>query len=207
MSWKSKLRKIGGIAAAVAPFALAPFTAGSSLALLPMTGAGATSGALLGGKKGALIGGGAGALGSLAMNGGIPMPGGGGGGGNTPGGGGGTNTGNTATGALGFLGKLKDAGIDPTRLGLGALSLLQGPDQQFRQSYGGKGRVDPYAALQGRSDQISSLISQLQNQPKFEQHAPPAPITIPGIPFQIGGGLNGPLAGLEPNPDQRKFVA
>lgn len=126
---------------------------------------------------------------------------------NPSGGGDGSNTSAGPGGVVGFLSKLKAAGIDPTTLGLGALSLFGGDDQQRRQSYGGAGRVDPYTALQSRSDQITSLINQLQSAPKFEQHAPPAPITIPGIPFQIGGGLNGPLAGLDVEPGQRKQVA
>lgn len=172
--WK-KLAKIGSFAA---PIVAAPFTGGASLALIG-AGAGAVPGLLDKNLKSAVLGAGLGAIpglgkmkaakgasvaGKTAAKSGLSAI--------SPGAAGdlgfstkqlveggidkvikdsttGAVLGKTG-GVLGFLGKLKSAGLDPTALGLGALSLLgddeEGP--QRRESFKGTGPLtDPVSSL------------------------------------------------------------
>lgn len=85
--------------------------------------------------------------------------------------------------------------MDPTSLLFGALSLFGGPQQQQRESFTQPGAItDPkqalYQALQSvyRTGQGLSERKPVSLRSSYVQ-APPVPVNIPGIPFQIGGGL------------------
>jgi hypothetical protein len=85
--------------------------------------------------------------------------------------------------------------MDPTLLGLAGLSLLGGDDGgQELQSYSGSGHADPRASLNNVLSLANNLFSDVQNRgPRHLRSsyvpAPPGPVQIPGLPFQIGGGL------------------
>jgi hypothetical protein len=196
MGFWSKLGKIGS---AVAPFALAPFTAGMSIpASMAISGSvGAGLGALGGGKKGALIGGlggvggaalsGSGALGKLGgklgmgnqmANGADELAGSGGG---------------------GVLSKIfGKGGIDPTMAAMLGLSAIGGDDE----GGGGSGKqyrnpgssADPVQGLEEALRAIQRLGQGMQRRPGVSMRSSfvqpgAAPVSIPGIPFQIGGGM------------------
>jgi hypothetical protein len=92
----------------------------------------------------------------------------------------------------GFGGWLGKNGLD---LALGAMSLFGGDDEgQKRQSYAGHGLSDPTASLNATLAAIQNLAKGWSSQPM--QAPRPAisgrgmePISVPGIPFQIGGGM------------------
>lgn len=100
--------------------------------------------------------------------------------------------------------------MDPTSLLFGALSLFGGPQQQQRESFTQPGAItDPkqalYQALQSvyRTGQGLSERKPVSLRSSYVQ-APPVPVNIPGIPFQIGGGLGrDPALG---DPSDRKSV-
>ena len=101
-----------------------------------------------------------------------------------------------STGATGMLGKLgKFFGkVDPTALVLGGLSMLGGDDGQERQSFRGQDHADPVQALQEALRGIYRLGAGLEQKGPTRlrsSYVPgsPQPVSVPGIPFQIGGGL------------------
>ena len=113
-----------------------------------------------------------------------------------------TQTGNQMGGILGFLSKLKGAGLDPTTLGLGLLSSLVGnngpitPHSYASASPGAAQLVSPiqslYNAINASNNFGTSLNNMLVNgvsTPSSYVPAPPKPVSIPGLSFQIGGGL------------------
>lgn len=75
---------------------------------------------------------------------------------------------------------------------LSALSMLGGPNGP--ESYSGTGITDPVEALKtaltstARLGQGMTERSPVKLRSSYVQ-APPAPVTIPGLPFQIGGGM------------------
>jgi hypothetical protein len=103
--------------------------------------------------------------------------------------------GTTASGGfMGGLGKwLSKNGLD---LGLGIMSLFGGDDDPFqkRQSYRGHGMADPVDSLNATLAAIQKMAQNVSERApgrmssSFVQSGP-APVSIPGIPFQIGGGL------------------
>lgn len=193
-----------------APFVAAPFTGGASLAAIG-AGAGAglaaanhkgLGGIITGGALGAIPGVGkvasaskgitsmAGGIPSLGVSNGLPS-------------GLLAQAGNSAPGGfMGILAKLKSAGIDPTALGLGTLSAFAGGDEgpQHMQSFakGSGGQItNPTQALfnflNGTNNfgmGINNLLQQGAHTPSSFVNSPgPAPVRIPGLNFQIGGGL------------------
>lgn len=88
-----------------------------------------------------------------------------------------------------FLGK-----IDPTTAILGGLSLLGGDDGgQERKSFDGTS-ADPVKILTALLGEIQGLGTALKSRGPVQLRSsvvppPPSPVSIPGIPFQIGGGL------------------
>lgn len=95
--------------------------------------------------------------------------------------------------AGGIGGWLKGMGIDPTMLGLGGLSLLGGDDGQELQSYDGTA-ADPVNALADALNMARNLSTHLASRGPTKLRSsfvPPAPVgvNVPGLPFQIGGGL------------------
>lgn len=111
-----------------------------------------------------------------------------------------------AVGSSSMLGKVfnRQTGIDPTMLALSGLSMLGGDGNQ-RQSFEGKGAADPVAALQSSLASINAVGQGIQNS-KFKLRPPPSyspkPVTIPGLGFQIGGGLATDPALADPTLDQ-----
>lgn len=105
-----------------------------------------------------------------------------------------------SSGGKGLMSDLFGAGgvlksIDPTTAILGALSLFKAPQVQTRESFTQPGSItDPrqslYSALQGvyRLGQGLSERKPVTLRSSYIQPSP-EPITIPGLPFQIGGGL------------------
>lgn len=107
------------------------------------------------------------------------------------------------TGILGILAKLKAAGIDPTTLGLGAAGIAAA----------GNGQTHPYNPYEHASPEASELVSPVQSMYNYMNSlnnfgvsqnnamrngftagssfvpAPAKPVNIPGLNFQIGGGL------------------
>jgi hypothetical protein len=178
----------GQLAALAAAAAFAP------AAMSFMGGAGAAGGGTAGGAGGVY----GVAPGSLAMGsagGGAGFFGGAAGAGTAAAGTAAAGTGAANVASKGFLGTLfGKGGLDPTTLLLGGLSLLGGDDAQKRGSFVGTGQSDPTNALNFAMDLMKKLGSGLQAQGPVHLRgssvAPgPAPVTIPGIPFQIGGGL------------------
>jgi hypothetical protein len=101
-----------------------------------------------------------------------------------------------ASGMGGFFGKLfGNRGLDPTALLLGGLSMFGGDESEDpRSSFKGAGAADPITALNKALSMIDQLGASLQkrqgmNMTSSQLAPPPAPVSIPGIPFQIGGGL------------------
>lgn len=184
MSFWSKLGKglaIGGNIAL--PFLTGGLSLPAQIAISSAAGAG--TGALTGGKKGALLGGALGALPGVGQIGkgagemgyiddaikGVA----------------GSGAAKTGGGILDFLTKMKSAGLDPTTLALGGMSLLGGDGQEL-DPYTGK--VAPQALL----EQAMASINQGRPQPSeatLSRRRLPEPVRVdvPGIPFQIGGGL------------------
>lgn len=85
-------------------------------------------------------------------------------------------------------------GIDPTSAVLGGLSLLGGGgDGQRRRNF--TGAASPQAVLQRLLDEIDSLGGELRSRGPARLSAGSVvqpgikPVNIPGLPFQIGGGL------------------
>lgn len=100
-------------------------------------------------------------------------------------------TGAATTGAKALAGKF--SGRDMTDLALAALSLFG--DDQERESFEGAGEADPrralHQALSGlyRSGQGLAERSPVRLRSSYVPSAGPEPVSIPGLPFQIGGGL------------------
>lgn len=98
-------------------------------------------------------------------------------------------------GFLGTLGKLNKAGINPTQLILGGMSLLGKDPQNFQERHSFAGTsADPVQTLTTALSAIRNMgdVIATTNAPKFRSSVVPegpAPVTIPGIPFQIGGGM------------------
>jgi hypothetical protein len=102
----------------------------------------------------------------------------------------------TAAKAGSFMGGIGDwlKRIDPTNLALGGLSLFGG-DGDERQSFKGSS-ADPIQTLTALLDAVKHLggsISDRQPIQNVEIGKGPAPVSIPGLGFQIGGGM-----GLDP---------
>lgn len=105
-----------------------------------------------------------------------------------------------ATMGGGFLSGLKDyflggngkKGMDPTTLLLGGLSMLGG-DEEINSFKGTS--ADPVRRMTEALDMIKSLSSNIaaRGTPRMRapqsEFEPPAPVEIPGLGFQIGGGL------------------
>ena len=97
---------------------------------------------------------------------------------------------------MGWQGWLAKNGLD---LGLGALSLLGGDDDPFqkRQSYRGQGLADPVNSLNTVLAAIQNMAGDISSRKPMKmsgmQGNTPAPVSIEGIPFQIGGGLATPM--------------
>jgi hypothetical protein len=92
--------------------------------------------------------------------------------------------------------KLFSKGLDPTSLLFGGLSLLGGdPGPQRMTSFVNPGhQTDPVQGLDTAIQAILRLGQGMTERPQTttrSSYAPqgPGPITIPGIPFQIGGGF------------------
>src|SRR3990167_853009 len=94
-------------------------------------------------------------------------------------------------------GKAGGSGLDPTMLALGGLSMFGGGDEgpQKRKSFEQANSItDPrqalYQALKG-SNVLGEALSKRGPVKLRSSYAPPPPIAVnvPGVPFQIGGGL------------------
>lgn len=96
--------------------------------------------------------------------------------------------------AGGIGGFMKGLGLDPTMLALGGMSLFGGDDSgQERKSYDGTA-ADPVSALADALNMARNLSTQLASRGPVRMRSsfvPPAPVgvNVPGVPFQIGGGL------------------
>jgi hypothetical protein len=96
--------------------------------------------------------------------------------------------------ALAGFGKLFGGkGLDPTALLLTGLSLFGGDEGQERQSFSGTD-VDPVATLKKALGAITSMGANLGSRGPTKLRSSvvqpgPSPVQIPGLPFQIGGGL------------------
>lgn len=96
-----------------------------------------------------------------------------------------------------LLGKLfGKGGIDPTAALFGGLGMLGGGDEgpQFKSFRGTGGQADPVDALHQAMSMLYRLGAGLENKPPINLRSSyvqpgPAPVNIPGIPFQIGGGM------------------
>lgn len=95
----------------------------------------------------------------------------------------------------GLLGKaFGKGGIDPTTLALGGLSILDGDDSgQERKSFEGTG-ADPTEVLPESLNAIRKMASAIQSKEPTKLrnsvvNSTPSPVSIEGLPFQIGGGL------------------
>jgi hypothetical protein len=91
-----------------------------------------------------------------------------------------------------ILGKF--SGRDLTSFGLGALSLLGGDPEYFQKKQPYTGAAAPQQTLEEVLGAIKSLASSAAaSGPASVKNsvapAGPAPVTIDGIPFQIGGGM------------------
>lgn len=110
-----------------------------------------------------------------------------------------------STGAKGFLSKFL-GGIDPTSLILGGLSLFGNSDPyQKKQGYNGA-LTSPENSLGDTLSAIQSLAGQISAQ-SGQNHVPQSagPVSIPGIPFQIGGALGTDPAMIAPLKLQNPF--
>jgi hypothetical protein len=111
---------------------------------------------------------------------------------------------------MGFLDTIKKwalggagggGGLDPTMMILGALSMLGGDGGP--NSFKGTG-ADPVKAMEAQLSDIRSLGQGLQNRgpAKLSRRSVvqpgPEPVNIPGLNFQIGGGLGKDLALEDP---------
>jgi len=102
-------------------------------------------------------------------------------------------------GATGLLGKLFGGGgtkgmFDPTSLVLGGLSLFGGDPDYFQKKSPYTGTAAPQQSLTDVLAAIKSLSASLaaSGAPQLKSAIVPegpAPVSIDGIPFQIGGGL------------------
>lgn len=99
-------------------------------------------------------------------------------------------------------------GIDPTTALLGGLSMLQQPNQP--RSFAGTA-VDPVKTMTDTLAKIDALSAKVASRGPSRLKSPldglntPAPVTIPGLPFQIGGGLgNDPSQPPIPEPDIKR---
>lgn len=98
-----------------------------------------------------------------------------------------------AGGGKGLMAGIFSKGLDPTTMLLGAMSLFgnQGSGPQQREPF--TGSVDPQLLLKQVMDTANRLGSQISSQgpTRLKSHIPPppSPISIPGLPFQIGGGM------------------
>lgn len=92
---------------------------------------------------------------------------------------------------MGFFSK----GLDPTALLLGGLSMLGGDPSPFqeRTSFRGTG-ADPVKQMEGFHQALMGFGQSLADRHPVRLRSSvvpqgPAPVSIPGVPFQIGGGL------------------
>jgi hypothetical protein len=98
-----------------------------------------------------------------------------------------------------FLGKL-----NPTQLLLGGLSLFGGSNDPFqhRESFSNTG-ADPVRTLSGALDAIRGLSANLGHRGPTQMRGVvptgPEPVSVPGLPFQIGGGLGTDPALMDPS--------
>lgn len=98
-----------------------------------------------------------------------------------------------ASSMAGF-GKFFSKGLDPTSLLMMGLSMFGGDEGQERRSFAGKSGADPIEALRQALAATNSLGQGLQSRGPTRLRSSyvqkgPAPVQIPGLPFQIGGGL------------------
>jgi hypothetical protein len=103
-------------------------------------------------------------------------------------------TGAGAPSSMAGFGKFFSKGLDPTSLLMMGLSFLGGDEGQERQSFAGQGSADPIKALQSLLDGTNSMGRALQSRGPTRLRSSavqkgPEPVQIPGLPFQIGGGL------------------
>jgi hypothetical protein len=100
-------------------------------------------------------------------------------------------------GLKGTLSKVfnKQSGLDPTLLALGGMSMLGGDDVQQRKSFSQANSItDPrqalYQALKG-TNVLGEALAKRGPVKLRSSYAPPPPVAVnvPGVPFQIGGGL------------------
>lgn len=89
------------------------------------------------------------------------------------------------------LSGMNKAGLDPTMLALGLMSMLGGPDGP--KSFSGT-TADPVKTLTDALGASKSLMAQIGSRGPARLRSsyvapPPSPVSLPGIPFQIGGGL------------------
>jgi hypothetical protein len=86
-------------------------------------------------------------------------------------------------------------GLDPTALALGGMSLLGGEEVDDPQLSLRGTTADPVVRMTEALDAIKNLTSGIQSKgpsrlrSPLQTTQPLAPVSIPGIPFQIGGGL------------------
>ena len=82
--------------------------------------------------------------------------------------------------------------------------LFGGPEQQERKPYGGAAGAQ--RSLEGLFQAISSMGSTLENRGPARLRAmvpqPPKPVSVPGLGFQIGGGL-----GMDPAQGNPSYLA
>lgn len=94
----------------------------------------------------------------------------------------------------GFMGGIFKS-LDPTTLILGSLGLMKAPQQQTRESFSDPGSItDPKQALYQALQSVYRMGAGLEQRKPTQLRssyvqAPPEPISIPGLPFQIGGGM------------------
>lgn len=96
--------------------------------------------------------------------------------------------------------------LDPTGLALAGMSLFGGGDdgQQKRKSFGGTGLTDPRNSLYQALAAINRLGQGLAERRPTRLRSSyvqkgPEPVSIPGLPFQIGGGLGTDPALADPS--------
>lgn len=100
-----------------------------------------------------------------------------------------------AASSMAGFGKFFSKGLDPTSLLMMGLGFLGGDDSgQQRQSFHGTGATDPVTSLRAALEAITKAGQGLQSRGPTRLRSsyvqrPPAPVQIPGLPFQIGGGL------------------
>lgn len=81
-----------------------------------------------------------------------------------------------------------------------------GPDQQQRKSFEGTGPTDPRNVAFNLLAQLYPMLTATQNRAREGSHLrsayvppPPKPVSVPGLPFQIGGGLGTDPALMDPS--------